>query len=199
MRTNDGADLNAMVLGATAGDSGTSTAVAATTLTDSGKSWTVNAWKGKVVATGLVYGVVVSNTGTVLTVDRWYTPASPSGAAASTPATGSYVICAGGQPAFWLALTTDATAPSATDTTLASELTGFGLQRTVATYAHTTGAASYTLTKTFTSTDPTARTINKLGVFNAAAGGMLLFTSAMPSPPTLVSGDTLTVTETANL
>jgi hypothetical protein len=103
------------------------------------------------------------------------------------------------RPADYIALTTDATAPAAGDTTLASELTANGLQRQQATYAHTTGAATYTLSKTFTSTDPTARTINKIAVFNAAAAGTMVFETLLPSPPTLVSGDTLTITETVNL
>lgn len=59
-------------------DSGTATAGAATTLTDSGKVWTVNAWAGYVVRTtgGTGSGqerVIVSNTATVLTVATWTT------------------------------------------------------------------------------------------------------------------------------
>lgn len=203
MKVNSGNDFQADAMGATAGDTGTSTAVSSTSLTDSGKSWTTNAWAGRVVYSGATYGVVLSNTGTVLTIDKWYAPASPGGAAASTPATGSYVIGAASQPAFWIALTTNSTAPSASDTTLTSELNNAsgGLNRAVATYAHTTGASSYTLSKTFTanSNDGASNTINKVGVFNAASSGRMVFETAVTSPPTLVSGDQLTITETVSI
>lgn len=103
------------------------------------------------------------------------------------------------RPADYIALSTDAATPAAGDTTLTGELTGSGLQRAQATYAHTAGAATYTLSKTFTSADGTARTINKIAVFNAASTGTMVFETLVPSPPTLLSGDTLTITETVNL
>jgi hypothetical protein len=107
--------------------------------------------------------------------------------------TGSYAA------ANWIALTTDATAPAVGDTTLTSELTLSGLGRAQAVYAHTAAATTYTLTKTFTSSDGTNRTINKVGVFNASSAGTLVFETAVPTPPTLVSGDSLTVTETVSI
>lgn len=99
----------------------------------------------------------------------------------------------------YVALTEDATAPAAADTTLTTELTTFGLGRAQATYAHTAAAASYTLTRAFTSSDSTTRTIRKAGVFNASSAGTLVFESAVPSPPVLVSGDQVTITETVTL
>jgi hypothetical protein len=99
----------------------------------------------------------------------------------------------------YMGLSTDATAPGATDTTLASELTASGLGRAQATYAHTASSGTYTLSKTFTSADATPRTIQKIGVFNASSAGTLVFETALPSPPTLVSGDQLTVTETVSI
>lgn len=107
--------------------------------------------------------------------------------------TGSYA------PGNYIGLSTDGTAPAATDTTLTGELTGSGLQRQQATYGHTAGATTFTLTKTFTSSDGTSRTIQKIGVFNASSGGTLVFETALASPPTLVSGDQLTITETVNM
>jgi hypothetical protein len=200
MRVNAGADFQSRVMGGdTLGDSGTSTGTTATTLTDSGKAWTVNGYTGHVVVTASTYGVVASNTATALTIDKWYTAGSPGGAAASTPGTGVYVLLPGGQPAFWMAVTTDSAAPGATDTTLASELSGSGWTRAVATYAHTTAASSYTLTKTFTSADGTSRTLNKMAILNSSTGGTMVFESAIPFPPTLVSGDTITITETVNI
>lgn len=103
------------------------------------------------------------------------------------------------RPADYIALTENATAPADSDTALAGELTAGGLGRAQATYAHTAGASTYTLTKTFTSSDATARTINKVGVLNASSTGTLVFETAVPSPPTLVSGDQLTVTETVTI
>lgn len=103
------------------------------------------------------------------------------------------------RPADYIALTENAVAPADADTALAGELTAGGLGRAIATYAHTAGASTYTLTKTFTSSDATARTINKAGVFNASSGGTMVFETAVPSPPTLVSGDQLTITETVTI
>lgn len=190
--------------GDVAGATGTSTATSATSLTDSGASWTTNAYTGHVVVTGGVYGVVASNTGTVLTIDKWYTPASPGGSAAATPATGAYVILPGGQPAFWMALTANTAAPVSTDTTLAGEITtaGGGLVRKVATYAHTTGAASYTLTGSYTAngSDALPVTVAKIGLFNSSAGGRMPFETLLSATATLsASGDQLTVTETVSL
>lgn len=96
----------------------------------------------------------------------------------------------------YIALTENATAPAAGDTTLTGELTGSGLQRQQATYAHTDGTNTTTLVKSFTSADATARTINKAGLFNASTAGSLTFETLVPNPPTLVSGDSVAVTWT---
>jgi hypothetical protein len=200
LKTNAGNDFQADVMGGGTftGDTGTSTtAPTATTFTCDGKAYTTNALAGHVVQRAGVYGVVLSNTATVLTIDKWYDPTNPGGAAASTPAAGQYVILPGGGPGFWMALSTDATAPAATDTTLTSEVAAGGLNRKLATYGHTAGANSYTLSTTFTQTDSTARTINKLGIFNAQNGGRLVFETAVPNPPVLAAvNDAITPTET---
>lgn len=101
--------------------------------------------------------------------------------------------------AAFIAVTENATAPSDASTVLTGELTTGGFGRAVAAFGTSAGANSYTLTKTFTSSDGTARTINKIGVFNLITAGTLVFETAVPSPPTLVSGDQLTVTETVSL
>lgn len=103
------------------------------------------------------------------------------------------------RPADYIAVTENATAPSDASTALTGELTGGGFIRALATFAMGAGAFSYTLTKTFTSSDATARTINKIGIFNAATVGTLVFETAVPSPPTLVSGDQLTITSTISI
>lgn len=100
-------------------------------------------------------------------------------------------------PANYIGLTANSTAPAATDTTLTGEVTTGSLARAQATYAHTTAAASYTLTKTFTSDQ--SITIAKIGVFNAATAGTMVFETLLSATATLVSGDQLTITETVNL
>lgn len=210
MRVNGGADLQAQqIAGGVYGDGGTtSSAPTATTVTDSTKSWTTNAFAGKAVAMGGLYGNVLSNTATVLTIDQWYTPANPTSTPASTPASGAYTILAGGLPASYMALTTNATAPSLSDTALASELAtaGSGLVRKAATFAHTLGTTSYTMTNTFTatSTDQTtgAQTVAKMGMFNSAksATGIMQFETALSSTATLTqTGDNVTLTQTVSM
>lgn len=100
-------------------------------------------------------------------------------------------------PANYIGLTANATAPAAGNTTLTGEITTGTLARAQATYAHTAGTATYTLTKTFTS-DQTV-TIAKIGVFNAATGGTMVFETLLNATASLVSGDQLQITETVTL
>jgi hypothetical protein len=79
-----------------------------------------------------------------------------------------------------------------------------GLSRGLCTYAHTTGSlggnTTYTLSKVFTYSGASATAVNKVGIFNASQGGVMMFTTALPAVATLAqSGDTLTVTETVTL
>lgn len=182
---------------------GTLTGATGTTATNSGATFPTagQGLAGSIVVVGanssgvgsVVYGVIVSNTGTALTVDQWYSGTSTSGAAGTTPSTtGQYIILPGQNPAAWMAVTSDATGPSTADTTLASELTGSGFARAVGTYAHTAAATTYTLVHLWTATG--TQTINKeaqFGACNPTGGGVMPFESAEPSPPTLVNGDTL--------
>ena len=209
MKVNSGQDKEALALagGTQAGTSGTATSTTATSLTNTGASWTTNAWAGKFVIAGTAYGVVVSNTGTVLTIDRWYNPASPTGSAASTPSgTSSYVILGGAAPVFYMALTANSTAPAATDTSLTAEITtaSGGLIRQAAAYAHTAGASSYTLTGTYTAngSDSLPVTIAKIGTFDCLTGasGVMLHETLLSTTATLsASGDQLTVTQTVSM
>ena len=184
---------------------GSATSVTATSLTNTGATFptTGQALAGRIVVgdTGstMVFAVIVSNTATVLTVDQWYNPGTL--AVGTTPtATTHYTILPGQMPAPFLALTSDATAPSSADTVLASELTTNGFARGLATFSHTAAATTYTLTRVFNATG--TATINKEAVFGAAsptAGGVMPFESAEPNPPTLVSGDQLTQTVTVTI
>lgn len=205
LKTNLGNDQQSRIMG---GDSypvsGTATAITATTLTTNvNYGGTANTLAGHLVQIGGAYGVILSNTSganSVLTVDKWYDPANPGGAALATPATGAYILLPGGAPISWMGITTDATAPAATDTSLASELALTGLTRALCTYAHTTAAASYTESKQFTNPDATSRTINKAGMFYSANGATLAFETAVPSPPVLASSsDSTTITDTFSL
>jgi hypothetical protein len=113
------------------------------------------------------------------------------------------------QPAafFQMAFANSATAttPAAGDTTLAGEITtaGGGLLRGAATYAHTTGTNTSTLTRTVTAngSDSLPVTISQDGVFNAASAGTLGYKTALtPSTATLsASGDNLTATHTLTI
>lgn len=186
---------------------GAATASSATSLTNAGAAFPTSGQglAGCLVAVGpnsagtgsTVYGVITSNTATVLTVDQWYS--AGTGALGTTPnSTGTYQILPGQNPAMWIALTADATAPSSADTTLASELAANGFSRAVGTYAHTAAASTYTLQKIFNCSGGST-TINKVAVLGAAVGGVMPFESAEPSPPTLISGDQLTQTVTVTI
>lgn len=201
MKTNSGNDNQARMMGG----NGVGIAVSASSPTatgfTSGTTLVANAYVGQMVVLGSVYGVVVSNTTTAVTVDRWYTPSSPGGAAASTPAAGTAVIVPGNAPAMFIAISTNSTAPASGDTALAGEITttGGGLVRQLGVYAHTTGVAGYTLTGTFTAngSDSFPAAVAKCAVFNTmvvGAGG-LTFETLLSSTATFnASGDQLTLT-----
>jgi hypothetical protein len=101
----------------------------------------------------------------------------------------------------YIAVTENATAPAAGDTTLTGEIAtaGAGLIRKVGSYAHTVGTSTATLTATFTANanDALPKTLAKAGVFNAASGGAMPFESLL-SPTAVVSaiGDSVTLTTT---
>lgn len=201
-KANIGNDINAAMLGGdVAGTTGTSTAVGATSLTDSGASWVANAYAGHFVVTGAVMGVVLSNTSTVLTIDQWSTPGS-SDVAASTPATGTYNILPGNAPARHVALSTDSGSVGTGATTLPSEITtaSGGLVAKRGVYSHTTGAGSYAITTVFTAngSDSLPVTIAKMGVRQSIkAACNCLFQTLFGTPATLsASGDQVTVTDT---
>lgn len=112
--------------------------------------------------------------------------------------TGSYA------PGTYIALSANTTAPSAASTTLPGEITtaGGGLLRAQAAYAHTAGSLTYTLIKTFTAnaSDSLPVTVAKIGVFNAATTGTLIFETLLNATATLSAvGDQLQVTETVTI
>lgn len=227
-RVNSGADIQSHAMGGdtTMTDTGTaSSAPTATTLTDSTKSWTTNQWQGHLVLSGAVIGVVLSNTGTVLTVDMWHQSSSAnygSTTAGTTPSNGAtYVIAPGNAPACFLGLSVATRTIAGADTYLTndgstvSELwaSGGGLNRAIAAFTHTAGASSYTLTKTFTSNSSdnggSAATVHRIGVFQAnvtaapttSTGILMLFETNLTNDAVLVptAGDQLTITESVSI
>lgn len=202
LRTTAGIDWQALAMGGGAVNAtyatGTAASVTATTLTlpTSGAPGSTSAFNGCIVVMGGAWAVVLSNTNAsppVLTLDMWHSPTAPA-STATTPSAGTYVILPGNAPIQYLALTSDSGSPAVGDTTLASELTTNGFARAYGTYAHTGGTANFTLSKTFSCTGGST-TINKEGVFTAqngsGGGDVMAFESAEPSPPTLISGDSL--------
>jgi hypothetical protein len=196
----------------------TATAPTATTFTTDAVNFPANSLVGQIVVTGARFGIVQSNTSatnSVLTIDRWYDatalPANPGVAAASTPAAGAWMVVPGGAPAAYMALANDATdtAPAATDTTLAGEITtaSGGLIRQLATYAHSAasgGAGTTTLTKTWTAngSDSLPVTVSQIGVFQGVvvAASRMFFKTALNATATLSAvSDQVQVTETVTL
>lgn len=106
----------------------------------------------------------------------------------------------------YIALTANSTAASASSTTLTGEITtaSGGLVRAQATYAHTNGQATATLTKTFTANSNDVPnlpvTIAKIGVFNASTSGTLVHETLLSATATLSSsGDAVSITESVTL
>lgn len=207
LRTNTGGDLQSKLLGGdlNLGDMGSATAVTASTIADGSKTWVVNQWAGHVVFTGSVYAVILSNTINVATIDKWYTPNNPGGAAATNPSLGAYVIGFAMAPAVWIGLSADTTAPATADTSLTGEVSTNGLARAFATSSHVaisggttaTVPGTYTLTKNFTATG-TTNNLTKAAIFNAASGGTMMLEATFTAIPVVSNTDVVSVVWTVN-
>ncbi len=190
------------------GDVGTATATTATTLTGGGgATHGTNDCVGQMLVAGNRWGRVASNTSgatPVFTVDQWYNPASPGGAAGSTPgSTSIYVLLPQGPAMQFMGLTTNNTAPALTDTTLASEyaVTGGGLIRKILVLAHTAGVNTVTGTGVFTvnsSDTGLPLTIAKIGISTSISSSVPSgIQTLLSATATLnVSGDQFTATDT---
>jgi hypothetical protein len=193
----------------------TATAPTATTFTTDAVNIPVNSVVGYYIVTtsgATRFGIIQSNTAvtnSVLTIDRWYDPASlPANrgvAAASTPTAGLWLILPGNAAAAYMALTANNGAAGDGDTTLTGEITtsGGGLIRQLATYAHTAAATTTTLTKTFTAngTDSLSVILAKIGIFQGVeAASRLFFESLLNATATMaLSGDQVAITDTVTL
>lgn len=202
--TTAGRDLIAAAYGQAGQFNGANVATgsSATSLTDTGEAWTTDQFKGWTViaeetTNTPVYGNIGTNSATVLTIDAWRNNDDSAG---TTPgATANYAIYPTARFRY-MGLTADAGAPSASDTALASEQTGNGLARALATYAHTASTGTYTLQKSFSVSGSV--TVHKgalLTASNTTAGGIMGFEAALNADAVVLSGDTLTVTATVTL
>jgi hypothetical protein len=179
------------------------TATSATSLTGTSSPFTASAHIGQIVVAeettnSPVHGTVISNTTSVLTIDAWRNGDDSSG---TTPgSTANYHIIAGNASARYIALTENAGAANAADTALTGELTTGGCGRALGTYAHTLGAATLTLTKSFSVTS-TFPAIHKAGLFqiSTASSSLLSFETVLNADASVVNGDTLQVTWTITI
>ena len=97
----------------------------------------------------------------------------------------------------YLAVTSDTTAPSASDTSLTGEITNGGLGRVVGAVAHVAGNTTTTITKTFTSS-ATHSAVQKSGLFTASTAGTMVHEATFTSV-NLETNDQLSVTWTITL
>lgn len=215
LRTNQGGDWQAYQMGGRPAIryTGTATATSATSVTDSGGTFSTVAnitggtggLVGCIVIMGNVFGIVVSNTGTVITVERWINCAATADVTGATPGNVTYVVVEGAAPGYWLALTNDSGTPSSVDTNLASEITTNGFARAIGLFAHTllsatsasTVASIYTLVKTWTSTGGNT-SAQKCGIFlsSTVANNLMQFENTFTAISGLITNDTLQLTYT---
>ncbi len=186
---------------------GPATTVTATAVTGTGTTWTASTLAGYQIhmpVTGLttapVYGNILSNTTSVAQIDQWWTSTDGAG---TTPAnTSAFQIVPGQGPARFIGITTNTGGPATGDTALTGEETANGLQRKLATFAHTPGATTFTLAVTYTA-GATFTAEHKCGLFTggygASGGGILVADTTLNADATLASGDTLTCTWTWTL
>jgi len=97
-------------------------------------------------------------------------------------------------PFTYLALGTSSTAASVGQTTLVAEIADTGLARAAATVSRvTTTVTNDTLQLVYTWTASGSKTVEEVGVFNAASGGTML-SRALTTSKILVNNDTFIVT-----
>lgn len=203
---NGGRDQVAGMLGGALGfgvSATIATASSSTTLTATSTPFVASAYIGQIVVAeestnAPVHATIISNTTSVLTVDAWRNGDDSSG---TTPgSTANYHILAGNAPARYIALTENASAASASSTSLTGEITTGGCGRALGTYAHTLGANTLTLSKTF-SVSSTFPAIHRAGLFqvSTASSALLSFETVLNADASVVNLDSLAVTWTITL
>ena len=220
MLVNTGRDrLDQLFLGGTQlAYAGTATATAATSITATGTPWGVNAYANMMVSTPTGFAMVISNTSSVATLDRWYAYATPGAAAAATPgATTTFQILNGGPGAIFMGVSTTNSASVLTDTTMVGEIANgapagetniagtlpSGFVRQIGTYAHTAGATTSTVTGVFTANAAdnflpfiVYRMNLSISIMISTVTFMVYETLTSSSATISIIGDQLTVTET---
>lgn len=96
----------------------------------------------------------------------------------------------------WIALSNDALTETGASTTLSSEIAANGLSRAQGTYAHSAGASTATIAKTFTATGSQA--CQKAALFSASSAGTMNHVLAF-TQRTLQNTDTITITYTITI
>jgi hypothetical protein len=204
--TNSGRDLWAAAFGQLANLTGAnSSAATSTSLTTSGLTASANVgWRLWVpvtaVTTAPVYGNIGANTTTVFTVDQWWTAADGVG---TTPTSVSAWMATPVCTPRFMGLDATTGSAAATDTALPAEITTGGCARAKATYAHTGGAATYTMQVVYSVTS-SFTAIHRMGLFTAggplaSCPGVMVFETVLNQDATVGNGDTLTVTDTITL
>lgn len=97
----------------------------------------------------------------------------------------------------YIALSSDGTSPSASDTSLTGEISSGGLARSQGSVSHNSGETTTTIQKTFTAT-ASHSDVQKSGLFTASSGGTMVHEATF-SPVNLESNDQLQVTWTITL
>jgi hypothetical protein len=204
---------------------GTTATVTSTSLTGTGFPTTGGPNTGLqgqvVVATSAgtaVWGVILSNTSTVLTIDQWYNPKSASGASGTTPSgTVTYLILPNAGTAIWMGLSSDdTTIPNPNTDVLssstglftsggssgpASEYVGNGLDRQ---FIQPTfpAAGQVTLTATYNYTGSALITLYKALLCNSkpSSGSLLVLETLLSAPGSVAqTGDSIQNIWTINL
>jgi hypothetical protein len=97
----------------------------------------------------------------------------------------------------YIALSNDTLTETTASTTLSNEIAANGLTRAIGTYAHSAGAATVTISKTFTCATG-AQAAQKAALFSAGSGGIMHHALAF-TQRTLQIGDQLAVTFTITI
>lgn len=231
--SNNGRDYVATAVGDPTSLTSTATGSGATSITVSGAPFTASSGGppatpgtghvGHIVYSGTTttvntYGVILSSSTTVLTVDQWHTPNAPETAATTPATTAPLLVGPGAAPSFYMGISVATRAFNAADAVLSNDgstvselwFSGGGLRRRAAAYAHTSGTATYTVQFTFTAngSDTLPQTIAKIGIFanyvNATVttsnSGILLFNTNLSSTATLAAvNDNVQVTDTVTI
>lgn len=112
---------------------------------------------------------------------------------------GNSALASASAVAKFMAISSDATAPAATDTTLTGEITTNGLGRQACTFGHTNGTTTFTQQSVWNAITGTQNGISKMALFTAVSAGTMVFETLLAVAKSVSSGDTLTITWTGTV